>query len=107
MGTLITDCANTFGISIFLGYGPVYLKYMLGLDIKTNGLLSALPMVARYVGGVVVASHPHLILHLLLPPLVMVKRMEPQYRICLISSDPFVKMFTSSCESISACFSFV
>ena len=54
-GTLITDCANTFGISIFLGYGPVYLKYMLGLDIKTNGLLSALPMVARYVGGVVIA----------------------------------------------------
>ena len=58
-------------------------------------------------GCVVVASDPHLVLHLLLPPLVMVKRMDPQNRICLISSYPLIKMFTSSCESISSCFSFV
>ena len=54
-GTLLTDCANAFGISIFLGYGPVFMKYMLGLDIKTNGLLSGLPMLARYIGGVIIA----------------------------------------------------
>ena len=28
-----------------------YLKYMLGVDIKTNGFLSALPFLCRYVGG--------------------------------------------------------
>lgn len=54
-GTLITDCGNTFGIVIFLGMGPVFFKYMLGLNIKSNGLLSALPMVGRYVGGVSIA----------------------------------------------------
>ena len=35
--------------------GPVYLKYMQGLDIKTNGLLSGLPMLSRYIGGVAIA----------------------------------------------------
>ena len=54
-GTLITDAANTFGIITFIGMGPVYMKYMLGLDIKTNGILSGLPMLARYIGGVAIA----------------------------------------------------
>ena len=29
-----------------------YLKYMLGVDIKTNGFLSALPYLCRYLGGI-------------------------------------------------------
>jgi len=52
-GTVITDIANTWGISTVGHYGPTYLKTMLGVGIKANGLLSGLPMFARYVGGVV------------------------------------------------------
>ena len=37
----------------------------------------------------------------------MMQRMEPQHRICLISSYPLVKVFTSSRESISACLPFI
>ena len=29
-----------------------YLKYMLSVDIKTNGFLSALPFLCRYLGGI-------------------------------------------------------
>ncbi|XP_023342326.1 uncharacterized transporter slc-17.2 isoform X1 [Eurytemora carolleeae] len=47
-GTLITDCCNTWGIITISSYGPTYLKYVLGVDIKTNGLISGLPMIARY-----------------------------------------------------------
>ena len=54
-GTLITDMCNTFGIIILSGYGSVYFKYMLGLDIKANGILSGLPMFSRYAGGVAFA----------------------------------------------------
>ena len=31
---------------------PSYLKYMLGVDIRTNGFLSALPYLCRYLGGI-------------------------------------------------------
>jgi len=54
-GTLITDSANSFGITIFLGKGPMFLKFMLGFDIKSVGFLSGLPMLARYIGGVVIS----------------------------------------------------
>jgi len=54
-GTLITDCANTFGIITLASMGPSYMKFMLGLDIKTNGILSGLPMLSRYIGGVAIA----------------------------------------------------
>ncbi|XP_023342327.1 sialin isoform X2 [Eurytemora carolleeae] len=54
-GTLITDCCNTWGIITISSYGPTYLKYVLGVDIKTNGLISGLPMIARYFGGVLFA----------------------------------------------------
>lgn len=53
-GTLITDCGNTFGIVTMLRMGPAYLKFMLGLDMKTLGILSGLPMLSRYIGGVAI-----------------------------------------------------
>ena len=31
---------------------PSYLKYMLGVDIRMNGFLSALPYLCRYLGGI-------------------------------------------------------
>jgi len=54
-GTLITDCGNTFGIIVLARMGPTYMKFMLGLDIKTSGFLSGLPMLSRYVGGVLIS----------------------------------------------------
>jgi len=54
-GTLITDCCNSWGIITVAAWGPQYMKYIIGLDIKSNGILSSLPMVARYIGGVTIA----------------------------------------------------
>ena len=42
---------NCVGIITLGSYGPTYLKSMLNVDIKTNGILSGLPMLSRYVGG--------------------------------------------------------
>ena len=50
-GLVITDCGNCVGIIILGSYGPSYLKQMLGVDIKANGVLSGLPMLSRYLGG--------------------------------------------------------
>jgi len=51
-GIIFTDAANTFGLFTLLKFGPAYLKYQLGLDMKSNGFLSAAPMLARYCGGI-------------------------------------------------------
>jgi hypothetical protein len=29
------------------------MKYILGVDVKTNGFLSGLPLLSRYIGGLV------------------------------------------------------
>ena len=50
-GLLITDCGNCVGLFVLSGYTPSYLKKMLGVDIKANGVLSGLPMLSRYFGG--------------------------------------------------------
>jgi len=52
-GIIFTDAANTFGLFTLLKFGPAYLKYQLGLDMKSNGFLSAAPMLARYCGGII------------------------------------------------------
>ena len=46
-------CVHFRGAYTFWSNGPTYLKYMLDVDISTNGVLSALPMLCRYVGGIV------------------------------------------------------
>jgi len=51
-GIIFTDAGNTFGLFTLLKFGPAYLKYQLGLDMKSNGFLSAAPMLARYFGGI-------------------------------------------------------
>ena len=54
-GLLIADCSNSWGIGTLLILIPSYLKDTYDLDIKTNGLISGLPFLARYIGGVVLA----------------------------------------------------
>jgi hypothetical protein len=53
IGLMITDSSNTWGLWTLSTNGPTYMKYMLGVDIRTNGLLSALPLLCRYFGGLV------------------------------------------------------
>ena len=53
-------------------------------------------------GGVVAAGHPHLELHLLLPPLVVVHSMDPKNRIIFISGSPLFQVLAPPCESIPA-----
>jgi len=55
-GLLATDCANVFGLATMGNFGPTYLKLMLGMDIRWAGILSGLPMLCRYFGGVVSAA---------------------------------------------------
>ncbi|KAG0724551.1 putative inorganic phosphate cotransporter [Chionoecetes opilio] len=45
------DAGNVFGISIFWNHLPTYMKNVLGFSIKENGLLSSLPFLCRYIGG--------------------------------------------------------
>ena len=47
LALLVTDMAACFGAFTFMTNWPTYLKFMLGTDIKTNGLLSALPFICR------------------------------------------------------------
>ncbi len=51
LALMTSDACNTFAAVVFFTNWSTYLKYMLGTDIKTNGILSALPFACRYVGG--------------------------------------------------------
>ena len=48
MGLMITDSGNTWGLWTLSTNGPTYMKYILGVDIKMNGVLSGLPFLCRY-----------------------------------------------------------
>ena len=56
IGLMCSDASNTWGFNTLASNGPTYLKFMLGVDIKTNGFLSGLPMLCRYVGAVILAK---------------------------------------------------
>lgn len=61
-GLMITDSANTWGIFTLLTNTPTYMKNVQGLDIKSNGLLSGLPFLFRYIGGITICPIADLIL---------------------------------------------
>ncbi len=52
IGLMSTDVCNSWGMVVLGSNGPTYLKYMMNINIKLNGLLSGLPMISRYFGGV-------------------------------------------------------
>lgn len=56
IGLMITDSGNTWGLWTLSTNGPTYMKYILGVDIKTNGLLSGLPPLCRYFGGWIISA---------------------------------------------------
>lgn len=54
IGLMITDFANTWGKNTLLSNGPTYMKNVQGVNIKKNGLLSGLPFLSRYFGGIII-----------------------------------------------------
>ena len=61
-GLMITDSANTWGMFTLLTNTPTYMKSVQGLDIKSNGLLSGLPFISRYIGAVTISPLADLIM---------------------------------------------
>ena len=61
-GLMITDSANTWGMFTLLTNTPTYMKSVQGLDIKSNGLLSGLPFISRYIGAVTISPFADLIM---------------------------------------------
>ena len=53
IGLMIADFANTWGKNTLFTNGPTYMKTVQGVDIKKNGLLSGLPFLLRYFGGII------------------------------------------------------
>ena len=50
---IIGDMGNCWGIITMASNMPTYLKLMVGMDITTTGILSSLPMLCRYIGGLI------------------------------------------------------
>ncbi|KAK4312809.1 hypothetical protein Pmani_015820 [Petrolisthes manimaculis] len=50
--TIIHSLGNNWCIAFFFTQLPTYMRNVLGFSIKSNGLLSALPFVSRYVGSI-------------------------------------------------------
>ncbi|KAL7642838.1 UNVERIFIED_CONTAM: hypothetical protein RMT77_006126 [Armadillidium vulgare] len=48
----IAHCGNMFGLIFLLTQLPLYMSSIIGVNIKTNGLLSSLPLFALYIGSV-------------------------------------------------------
>ncbi|KAF0303884.1 Sialin [Amphibalanus amphitrite] len=44
---VITECANSWGLTYLLTSLPTYMKHILGYNIRANGLLSGLPLLGR------------------------------------------------------------
>ena len=61
-GLMITDSANTWGMFTLLTNTPTYMKSVQGLDIKSNGLLSGLPFISRYIGAVTISPFADMIM---------------------------------------------
>ncbi|KAL7642839.1 UNVERIFIED_CONTAM: hypothetical protein RMT77_006127 [Armadillidium vulgare] len=47
----IAHAGSMFGSSFLLTQLPLYMHSIIGLNIKTNGFLSSLPFLSRYLGG--------------------------------------------------------
>ncbi|XP_059476720.1 sialin-like [Neocloeon triangulifer] len=52
-GPFLTSFGSDWGFYTFLTLGPKYMASILGVDIKQNGVLSALPFLFRYIFGII------------------------------------------------------
>ncbi|KAK8381082.1 hypothetical protein O3P69_008167 [Scylla paramamosain] len=53
---LVHGMGNTWGISIYYSQLPTYMKNILGFSIKSNGVVSGLPFLTRYLGAITWSS---------------------------------------------------
>ena len=62
IGLIITDFANGWGIITIGVFLPTYMKNVQQVDLKQNGVLSALPFPLRYFGGVILCKIADIVL---------------------------------------------
>ncbi|XP_064088730.1 sialin-like isoform X2 [Macrobrachium nipponense] len=54
---ILSACTgNGWGISLLFAQLPTYMKNVLGFSIRSNGALSAVPFLCRYIGGIIWSS---------------------------------------------------
>ncbi|XP_066953297.1 sialin-like [Macrobrachium rosenbergii] len=54
---ILSACAGTgWGISLLFAQLPTYMKNVLGFSIRSNGAISAVPFLCRYIGGITWSS---------------------------------------------------
>jgi len=74
LGLITTDICNSCGLIGLGSNGPTFMKYMLNINIKLNGLVSGLPMLSRYLGGVFHSPIADLLTRKKLLPVVWIRR---------------------------------
>ena len=95
-GLVITDCGNCVGIMTLGSYGSLYLKRMLGVNIKLNGFLSGLPMLSRYLGGLFHAAIADYLLKQRDWPVLRVRRVFNTICMCGPALTMFILAFPPS-----------
>ncbi|XP_065339064.1 sialin-like [Cloeon dipterum] len=53
-GPFLSSFGSDWGFYTFLTLGPKYMASILGVDIRENGILSALPFLCRYIFGIII-----------------------------------------------------
>ena len=48
LGAVVAECADAWGFYTFRRYGPLYIQFVLGVDIAVGGVLPAYPLICRY-----------------------------------------------------------
>ena len=74
IGLMLADFSNTWGKNTLFTNGPTYMKTVQGVDIKKNGLLSGLPFLLRYFGGIFLCKIADIVIEKKLLSLTNVRR---------------------------------
>ena len=47
LGAVVAQCADAWGFFTLRRYGPLYIQFVLGVDIAVGGVLPAIPLLCR------------------------------------------------------------
>ena len=47
LGAVAAECADAWGFYTLRRYGPLYIRFVLGVDIALGGVLAAIPLICR------------------------------------------------------------
>ena len=48
LGAVVAQCADAWGFFTLRRYGPLYIQFVLGVDIAVGGVLPAIPLLCRF-----------------------------------------------------------